>query len=668
MSQEKIKVALQEFGLTGKEAETYILLAKTGPMKGTEISRQMKRNKGQVYRLLKALQNIGLVEATIESPTRFVAVSFESALDMFAKAKRDEAKIIEEKTIDLINDWKKISKTRTEHSIEKFAVINGTRKTIQKISEMIKDTKNHLYGVSTVQELMRIDQMGFFDINVRNNSSSKTNFRFLTDITENNVEIIKPILTNIMRRGIEFKGRNSDFGFKLSPRMVIRDGEEMLFSLTPQSKISEINESDVSLWTNCQSLIQSFESIFEELWENSIDITERMGEINSTLAIIKKSIIDDSETIKQKFERIVLSAENEVLMMITSANLTNFWENKKLVKKLSENNVIIKIMAPITTSNLESSIKLSKIAEVRHVHHSYLETFIADKKHFFQFKTPILDKNAPSPVTQSMGTFYSSDPAHVQKIYNILSQVWKTACQPSTLSLESIMSSTSLRSNLSFPPLQKVKNITVIRKNTKNPNYIKPQNSANKLQLFSNTATAIIHPPKKSGIPDLLIIVDRMQERSTFGKGNSLMVYLKIKLSEGHFYIPAGGIGDNSYDVELRKKLQFSNEEARKNFELVKKDQLQVNVQENSFFASWAVPIALYPNFTLPPAYLLLEGYGSTKKGSNIVITPTGYMLELESTYSNAFVTFIQSSSKYSGPGTDGIFFKEVKAITTPPK
>ncbi|MBN2259769.1 MAG: hypothetical protein JW702_04455 [Clostridiales bacterium] len=533
---------------------------------------------------------------------------------------------------------------------------------------MIKDTKSQLYGVSTVQELMRIEQMGFFDLNVRNKSISEVNFRFLTDITEQNAQIIMPILTNIMQRGIEFKGINPDFGFKLSPRMVIRDGEEMLFSLTPNSKVYGINESDVSLWTNCHSLIQSFESIFEELWENSTCITERMSEINSTLATIKKSILDDSETIKQKFERIVLSAEKEVLMMITSENLTNFWGNKTLVQKLSKNKVIIKIMAPIITSNLEPSIKLSKIAEVRHVPHSYLETFIVDKKHFFQFKTPILDQNAPSPVTQSIGTFYSNDLAHVQKIYNILSQVWKTACQPSTLTLESIMRSTSLRSNLSFPPLQKVKNLTVIRKNPKNSSYIKPQDSANKFQLFSKSATAIIHPPKKCGIPDLLIIVDHMQERSTFGNGNSLMIYLKIKLQDGHFYIPAGGIGDNPHDVKLRKKLQFSNKDARKNFGLVKKDQLQVNVQGSSFFASWAVPITLYPNFTLPPAFLLLEGYGSTKKGSNTVVTPTGYILNLESIYTNAFVTFIQSASKYSGPGTDGIFFKEVKVITTPPE
>ena len=100
-------------------------------------------------------------------------------------------------------------------------------------------------------------------------------------------------------------------------------------------------------------------------------------------------------------------------------------------------------------------------------------------------------------------------------------------------------------------------------------------------------------------------MVDHMQERSSFGKGNSLMVYLKVKLPEGHFFIPAGGIGDNPRDVELRKKTQFSNDDVRKNFRLVKEDQMQVRVEDNSFFASWAVSITLHPNFTLPPGYLL---------------------------------------------------------------
>lgn len=665
MSQEKIKNALQKFGLTGKEAETFILLGKNGPMKGLDIAKQMKRNKGQVYRLLMSLQKRGLVESTLESPTRFIAVSFEKALDMFAEAKRDEAALIEETTKDLISDWKKIGKTKIERTLEKFVVINGTRKTLQKISEMIKETRNQLWGILTVQELIRIEQMGLLDAKFGNKEDSKVEFRFVTDISGQNVKVIKPLLEKIIPDEISIKERNPDLGFKLTPRLVIRDNEEMLLSITSKTSDSDIKESDISLWTNCQSLIQSFASIFEELWRNSTKIKERIEEIDSKVSTIRTSILDDSEKIKQKFEQVILNADNEIIGMITSENLNSLWENKELIKKISKKNVSIKIMTPLITDNIEASIQLSKIGEVRHVPDSYLETFVVDMKHFFQFKIPALDQKEPNTRSKSIGTFYSDNPTHVEKISNILNHVWKTARPPSIMTLESIIGSNSFRSNISYPPLQRVKNVTVISKKL---GHSRSNDLENKFRSYSQSATAVIYPPKELGVPDLLIMIDHMQERSSFGKGNSLMIYLKIKLPDGHFFIPAGGIGDIPRDVELRKKLQFCNNEARNNFRLVKRNQLQVRVQDNSLFASWTVPILLYPKFTLPPAYLLLEGYGPMKKGSSTIITPTGYVLELESIYCNAFVTFIQSASKYSGPGTDGLFFREVRGTTTPPE
>ena len=51
-----IKKTLQNFGLSQKEADIYILLGKKGPLKSGEIAKQLKLNKGQVYRKLKTLQ------------------------------------------------------------------------------------------------------------------------------------------------------------------------------------------------------------------------------------------------------------------------------------------------------------------------------------------------------------------------------------------------------------------------------------------------------------------------------------------------------------------------------------------------------------------------------------------------------------------------------------
>jgi sugar-specific transcriptional regulator TrmB len=98
LSSISIKKVLTDYGLTDKEADIYIFLAKHGVLKGGEIVTRMKTHRALVYRILKSLQTKGLVETTLESPARFSAVPFETFLDLNIKAKRDEAALIERRT------------------------------------------------------------------------------------------------------------------------------------------------------------------------------------------------------------------------------------------------------------------------------------------------------------------------------------------------------------------------------------------------------------------------------------------------------------------------------------------------------------------------------------------------------------------------------------------
>jgi sugar-specific transcriptional regulator TrmB len=70
LSQENLKNALQNFGATEKEAEVYIFLSKHGTLGTGQIAKQMKKNRGLVYRILHSLEQKRLVEATLESPAR----------------------------------------------------------------------------------------------------------------------------------------------------------------------------------------------------------------------------------------------------------------------------------------------------------------------------------------------------------------------------------------------------------------------------------------------------------------------------------------------------------------------------------------------------------------------------------------------------------------------
>jgi hypothetical protein len=71
------------------------------------------------------------------------------------------------------------------------------------------------------------------------------------------------------------------------------------------------------------------------------------------------------------------------------------------------------------------------------------------------------------------------------------------------------------------------------------------------------------------------------------------------------------------------------------------------------------VPIPLLlPKYILPPACILIEGYGNVKTAAYTTAMPLGYKY-MEQNYFDAFVTFMHPTSKYSGPGTDGYFIRD---------
>ena len=153
LTEETLKDALKNFGVTRKEADVYLFLAKRWALKTGQIAKQMKKNKGQIYRLLTNLQEKGLVETTLESPIRFVAVPLEKILDSFIQSKRKEFELVEKRKKDLLKDWKNINKAALNSPVEKFAVIEGSNKISLKISQMIKNTKNQLSAILTVADL-----------------------------------------------------------------------------------------------------------------------------------------------------------------------------------------------------------------------------------------------------------------------------------------------------------------------------------------------------------------------------------------------------------------------------------------------------------------------------------------------------------------------------------
>lgn len=671
MSQERVTTTLMSFGLTRMDAQTYILLAKRGPQIALEVGKALKMSKQQLYRSLKSLENRGMVSATLDHPAKFSAETFERALDLLAKAKMkkalEETQHIQETKDELLADWQSLSTGEYDAASPKFVVIKGRNNIYAKIQQMITETRAQISTMTTVPSLMRADQFGLFDVDFQRPQKSKIRFRFLTELSEHNLSQIKTLLDQSTQAGLIFEGRNPDLGLRPFPRMVIRDEDEIMFFIKSSPIASGTEQDNSCIWTNCKDLVRAFRGIFEQLWQNSTNIQAKIEEIETVQSARSKSAVGDVETATPDYIETLSSAKKEVLMMTSSKGLVGSLANITRLRERTKGGISIRIMAPITSENLEMVQQLSGFCQIRHIPRSALGTTIIDGKDLFQF-TNLPDQENLEIAPRSENIYYTSDQKYVERMKSILNNIWKTASSPSAMTLDSVLMSSTVMGAASAFEMTAVESV---RKND--------QAKLSARRGFKGKVTmgmAAIHPPSCLNLLDMMIHVQKSTKESDFGASDTVIFYLCLRPPEfdtshdmpGGFsaYVPLAIINNNPRSAMMLKAL-YVGSPAAQNIILAGPQQLEVWQQNNTLFAGWTIPISLLPpKYSLPPSCILFEGIGEAKHKTGTGNWPSGYKSTTEYDEVEAFVTFINPSSKYSGPGTDGRLRTNLAAVTTP--
>ena len=673
MSVESINKVLKDFGLTEKEAEIYIFLAKHGTLKGGELVTHTKTHRGLVYRILKSFQTKGLVETSAETPVRFTAIPFERILDANIKAKREEAEQIEKAREHLLEDWRHIQQTELEPPLQRFAVIEGRNRIYSKIIQMIKDTKDQLSVVTTISGLVRVDQLGILDVLQNHPLKSKVQFRFLTEMPEQNLNLMKTLLKETSPTGALFRIVNPDLSPNLSSRMVIKDDAEIVFFVTQKPETS-ISQDNLCIWTNCKDLVQAFAVTFEELWRNSADSKKIIAEIETGTPVRPNTFvyaIDNPELARKRYRESLFLAKEEVVILTSSQGLIELLNETSLVKEWTSRELAVRIMAPITNESLQKAMNLPKHFEVRHVPIGYTRTTIIDERILFQFRTLPPEQEQKKPIAHLENMFSTADQAIVYRIKTNIDEMW-TKAHPLTKSpIESEEHETFtklsgyVRENESAKALAEKDVLDKIVNAKKIP--LKGNPLKYTTRLYGSRAVALIHPPDHFKLPDMRIAIYHLNKKSSFGAEDFMQIHLLLRTRTGNRWVSVAHITDNPRSVPHRK-IVFAGSPAERNIQVVKNDEFEVSVQGNTMFAGWAISIPLLPpHYILPPSCIQFDGYGDLKTGIMKMGNPSGRQQTIEYNGFDAFVTFYHPSSKYSGPGTDGLLFRDMVMTAYPP-
>jgi sugar-specific transcriptional regulator TrmB len=650
MAEETIKGILRNFGLTEKEASVYIFLSKRGPMGGGEISKGMKKHTAQIYRILKILQKKGLIESTLQSPTRFTSVPFECVLDLNIKAKRVEAAQMENTKQEILTYWNNINRAKIEPSIEKFVVIEGNAKIYSKIAQMIKESKKQLNVISPLTSLLRVQQYGVLEQLSSHPLKQAIQFKLLTDLSLQNLNTAKILLKDLNEANLIYHGRVPDLGLRVFPRLVLKDEEECLFFVAPRS--DNIAQDEVCLWTDSKSLVQTFTTFFDELWHNATDINNKIGYIEKGAQAQKTLIINDPEAAIKKYNEILSAAKKEIVFLVSSNNLIELHKNLIQLDEWINRKISLKILAPITNDNIETAKQLSKICQLKHIPFKFSETTIIDNEHLFQFKTSLSNQGTSLTPSKYENTFYTNDVETLESARILLDNIWKGVSP-------SLSAQTKPRFNLSVANVANSESIIAFMEK------IKTTSPRDLLGGRAAVGTVYLYPPSHFEMPVLRLQIQKYDKQSRYGQGNSLQIEMRLNNPKGYVFVPVAIVETNKNAI-VPMIVFFKGTPAAENIQLVSTNQLQIKTQGNTLFVGWTVSIPLPPiSQSLPPSCMLLEGYGQIRHVTRSEQLPSGHNVTWESDITDALVNFLDPLSMYAGPGTHAIMSTNALSTST---
>jgi sugar-specific transcriptional regulator TrmB/CBS domain-containing protein len=433
LSEKDITKFLQVLGLSKREIQVYMFLAKSGVQSTSFVAKRLKMERVQAYRTFKKLQEKGFIEATLERPTRFTIVPFETLLEAFINSKKSEIANLNEQKESLMSTWRTISAPESSYPVAKFSVITGKKKIHAKMQNMIEESEKEVLILTTSLGLIQEDIAGIFDAIIRPAQKRNVKFQIITDVSEDNLKIMERIDKNFSVANMYIKCRHLNLNARFFPRFLIKDEEEAILYAPVGEKASVLKLEDEGLWINDKMFISILKAFFVQMWQSAVEAARRIDELKSGIPIGETVVIKDPEEAWAKITKILEAAKNDLVIITSSQSINNLLENDPF-RKYCKKGLKCRIMASIDLDNLETAQKLSVHYEVKHVPISYMTMMVVDNKNLFMFKKPSLSEMANEYGFYLNDTFYSNDPSSIERVSEMLNDIWKRGVEISEIS------------------------------------------------------------------------------------------------------------------------------------------------------------------------------------------------------------------------------------------
>lgn len=379
---------LQIFGLTTMQAQIFIYLTRMGASSVSTLSNALRTNRVNIYRNLKRMQNMGLVNVIPGKPMKFSAVPASAALEILLSSARNKVLEMESKYTQILEELSRLSSQQEEYTIEtKFRIHCGRRNVYSTIMQMLERSEREVCLLTTPTDLIRMTFYGLTDL-LRRLSVRGVKIKILTNITDGRIASeLKDYIRYAMLR-------HSDMD--INTRFLIVDEKFAFTSLSLDDTADLDSENDSGFWTDSPHYAQSMKAFFEMSWHGAQDASIVIWHLKARKPLEKTKVFSGVDEYHEYLINMLNKAEKEILVCVM--NLKEMLISKNFIKVLRDacaRGVKVKLLTTIDEE--EASIRdLLEVADVRHIYarHIHIDFVTTDiGESLFCFPISFIEKN-----------------------------------------------------------------------------------------------------------------------------------------------------------------------------------------------------------------------------------------------------------------------------------
>jgi len=249
-----IDQALSKFKLNKNEVRVYLYLARFGAHKAQSIAEALGVHRTEAYKILRRLEEQGLVTRVMERPMKFLAVPFETVLNNLIEERRQKIYQMEQRKAELIKIWASLPEPENVHTRkETFQVLEGKKHISVRLSELLENAESEFHMIVSDDNLIWLYNTPFLDDVQAKADKTGLTTRLMTNFSPTSSYVLE-----------QMEIGEGDFAYlkkEKIPGFFINDKKEMILL------IGNDQNNVTGMWTNYETLVESYTILFSLLWK-----------------------------------------------------------------------------------------------------------------------------------------------------------------------------------------------------------------------------------------------------------------------------------------------------------------------------------------------------------------------------------------------------------------